>query len=105
MFSELIRTINNSLAIDLPERLSFAELHLQLSKHINQLIQTDFEKLVTLLYRIDVSESKLTQLLKDHPGEDAGDIIATLIIERQEQKIKSKKQNPPGTDIPETEKW
>jgi len=91
--------------MELPEKLSSAELHAQLSKYINQLIQVNFEKLLALLYHIDVSESKLKQLLKEHPGEDAGNIIATLIIERQEQKIKLRKQNKPGTDIPEKEKW
>ena len=68
---------------------------------INELIQTDFNALVNILYRMDVSESKLKALLKDHPGDDAAIIIADLIIERQAQKIKSRenfKQQPPDTN-------
>jgi len=102
---ELIHDVNNNLAIELPDNISLTELHLQLAKYINHLILVNFEKLVSLLYRIDVSESKLKQLLKDHPGEDAGKIMATLIIERQMQKIKLRKQKKPGPDIPDTEKW
>ncbi len=64
----------------------------QLADYINQLIIVNFERLVRLLYRIDVSESKLKYLLKENPGEDAGRIIALLIIERQLQKIKFKKE-------------
>lgn len=64
----------------------------QLADYINNLILTNFERLVQLLYRIDVSEAKLKYLLKENPGEDAGRIIALLIIERQIQKIKFKKE-------------
>jgi len=105
MLTELIQTINSSMAIELPQKLSFDELHTKLSGYISHLINTNFEKLLTLLYRIDVSESKLKQLLQQHPGEDAGKIIASLIIERQQQKIELRKENKPGTDIPEMEKW
>jgi hypothetical protein len=105
MLTELIQTINSSMAIELPEKISLAELHLQLSRHINQLIQADFEKLLSLLYRIDVSETKLKQLLKEHPGDDAGDIIASLIIERQEQKIELRKQHKPGNSNAGDESW
>ena len=64
----------------------------QLADYINQLILTNFERLVQLLYRIDVSEAKLKYLLKENPVEDAGRIIALLIFERQIQKIKFKKE-------------
>ena len=64
----------------------------QLADYINQLILVNFERLVQLLYRIDVSEAKLKYLLKENPSEDAGRIIALLIIERQVQKIKFKKE-------------
>jgi hypothetical protein len=64
----------------------------QLADYINQLILVNFERLVQLLYRIDVSEAKVKYLLKENPDEDAGRIIALLIIERQIQKIKFKKE-------------
>ncbi len=101
----LIQTVNDSMAIDLPEKLSLNELHIQLAKYIDHLIRVNFEKLVTLLYRIDVSESKLKELLKENPDQDAAKLIATLIIERQIQKMKLRSKNKPGPDIPETEKW
>ena len=49
---------------------------------INDLIKEDFSKLVQLLYRIDVSEAKLKNVLKEHPNEDAGKLIALIVIER-----------------------
>jgi len=92
---------NNSELISL-EKLSFDEL----VDHINQLISKDFAKLVYLLYAVDVSEKKLKQLLAEHPNEDAGKLIALLILERQEQKKKSREQFKQNEqDIPEEDKW
>lgn len=50
--------------------------------YINDCIQHDFNKLVQLLYRIDVSEQKLKIILQSHPNEDAAKLIAEVIIER-----------------------
>jgi hypothetical protein len=50
--------------------------------YINDCIQNDFNKLVQLLYRIDVSEAKLKSILQLNPNEDAAKLIATVIVER-----------------------
>lgn len=103
---ELVRLLNKELATDLVDTLSYTEIHAQLSYRMNQLIKSDFEKLVSLLYRIDVSEQKLKSLLQQFPGEDAGNIIATLILERQEQKLKTRKLfSQLDNDPDEEEKW
>ena len=49
---------------------------------INDCIQHDFNKLVQLLYRIDVSEEKLKYILQLNPNEDAAKLIAAVIMER-----------------------
>ena len=104
--TELIQLVNEEMAIDLPEKISFNEIRDQLSKKINELIVNDFQKLVALLYRIDISEPRLKKLLGDENHEDAGKVIADLIIERQLQKIKSRQQfKQKSEDIDETERW
>ena len=109
--AELIHLLNKELMTGLPVSLSYNEIHVQLSSWINQLIKNDFEKLVSLLYRIDVSEQKLKALLHEFPDEDAGNIIATLIIERQEQKLKTRKHSEnyrnshQDNNIDEEERW
>ena len=76
-----------------------------LADKINELVNNDFQKLVSILYRVDVSESKLKNLLKENPGTDAGLIIADLMIERQEQKIKSRREYKRNENISDDEKW
>jgi hypothetical protein len=53
-----------------------------LEQAINELIKNDFTKLVQILYRIDVSEAKLKNILNAHPNEDAGKLIAQVMLER-----------------------
>lgn len=104
--SQLIQGINKDLSLALPEKINLDLLHAELTGLINVLIRDDFQKLISILYRVDVSEQKLKGLLQEHPKEDAGKIIASLIIERQLEKIKSRKQyKQPKDDFDEEEKW
>ncbi len=76
------------------------------SERIDYLIQTDFNKLVHILYRLDISEKKLSQMLKDLPVIDSAEIIARMIIDRQREKLRSRAAfKKPGDDIPEADKW
>lgn len=77
-----------------------------LVEYVNNLITSDFPALLNLLYRLDVSEHKLKDMLEQHPGEDAGRIIAALMIERQQQKLQSRAAfRKKETDIPEEDRW
>jgi len=77
-----------------------------LSDSINDLINHDFEKLVRLLYRLDIDETKLRKTLHDHQQHNAGEMIADMIIERQLQKIKSRREfRQRDNNIDENEKW
>ncbi len=77
----------------------------QMAQFINELIDKDFSRLVQLLYRLDVSETKLRAVLLEHPTGDAGDMIAQLILERIAQREKNKQLFRKEGDIPEDEKW
>jgi hypothetical protein len=77
-----------------------------LAEKINALIKDDFNFLIQILYRIDVNETRLKQVLKDNPNEDAGKIIAALLIERQLQKISTRGQFKRKNDnFSDEEKW
>ncbi len=58
---------------------------------IDELIHRDMEKLKWILYRIDVSEKKLGEALKNSEA-DAATIIADMIIQRQIEKAESRKK-------------
>jgi hypothetical protein len=107
------RVIIHQIQYELPilgsEVYSFAELHEKWALYFNNLILNDFAALVSLLYRIDISEIKLRNLLKENSGSNAGELIATLVMERIAQKIKTREAHRlktdsfPGTE--DAEKW
>ena len=88
--------------LSIPEKIIFVtdsiqkipgiEIREQLIELINKLIKKNLHALVQLLYRIDVNEKKIRTYLDQNKNEDSASILADLIIERQLQKIESRKQ-------------
>jgi hypothetical protein len=104
---ENIPQLQQELSTDfnLPVTNSKKQLSGALAEGINYLIQTDFARLINILYRIDISEQTLKETLEQQADEDAGLLIAELIIERQLQKQKMRAQFKPQQNIPDDDKW
>ena len=77
----------------------------ELEESINWMILHRFEALVQTLYRMDVDETRLRTLLAQPGDTDAACIIANLLVERQLQKLRTRRQFRSDADIPEDEKW
>jgi len=101
---QVLQEVSKELEIIVNEKdHSFAKQIL--AEKIDHLINNDFQKLVSILYRMDVSETKLKQLLSENPGTNAALIITDLMIERQEQKIISRQQFRRDENVSDDEKW
>ena len=83
---------------------TYSQLLHDLSKEINFLITHNFPLLISLMYRLDISEKKVKVLLSQAGNTPAGEIIAALIIERQLQKIEAR-QSFKSNDVCDEEKW
>jgi hypothetical protein len=104
--NDLIKELNSDLPVLIPVESSSAQIKEVLIASINELIAKDLNQLLNILYRLDVSESRLRQMLKEHEQEDAATIVAALIIERQLKKIKSRREYSRKDDkIDENERW
>lgn len=88
----LLYDLNTSYGLDLKEAPTMDALEALLAEKINDMINKDFNALVQLLYRIDVNEARLRLVLRDNQASDSGLLIARLIIERQWQKILTRRQ-------------
>ena len=80
-------------------------LRARLEHLINELIQHDFGTLVQWLYRIDVDEKKIKSALASEVESNASALLATLMIERQLQKIQYRSQFIRNDNIPDEERW
>ena len=102
MKNEIVHIANNSFALAATE----TDLLQLLADKINYLIVNDFNKLISILYRADINETKLNIILSENRNEDAGKLIALLFIERQMQKIKSRQETRDNLNgDSEEEKW
>ncbi|ERJ58960.1 hypothetical protein [Sphingobacterium paucimobilis] len=59
-----------------------------LVSYLDWLVQHDFNRLVAILYRIDVNEDKARERLAESQGKHTpGYVIACLLLEREREKI------------------
>jgi len=65
----------------------FITLKKRLSTKIQQLLSSDINQLLNILYRLDVSESKVKQAFKLMTEEEIANQLAILIIHRVKQKV------------------
>lgn len=83
---QLVNLTNKEVGLELPEeQTSKEQLHDALTQAVQYLIDHNFEKLMQVLYRIDVSEAKVKQAFGLE--QNVAQQIARLIIEREEQKV------------------
>lgn len=67
---------------------SYNELRAKLASYLDNLVVNDFNKLVSILYRIDIAQEKAKAALQENAKkESAGETLAHLIVERQMEKV------------------
>ncbi|MGO3811912.1 MAG: hypothetical protein ACTJHS_07410 [Mesonia sp.] len=85
---ELLALENSKLKTD----QSYEELKKVLAHYLDRLIIEDFNFLISLLYRIDIPQEKASLALAEkNKTTSAGEVLAELIIQRQLQKIKTRR--------------
>lgn len=104
--NHIAQEIHNEWELTIPPIITEDILIDILAQRIDLLIKNDLSKLIAILYRIDVDEHKLRTMLAQYPKADAGLVVATLVMERQKQKLKTKALfSKPAEDIDDAEKW
>lgn len=86
----LIKIISKDF--DVPENISEEHLREVLVKTFEYLIEDDFQKLLQILYRADVDQYKLKELLESNVGRTSAEIIADAYIARQKAKVETWKK-------------
>lgn len=62
--NELIQILNKQIDTDFAEEISMQALQEKLTLQINDLILNNFQRLVAILYKVDVDENKLKKNFK-----------------------------------------
>jgi len=77
---------------DVPENFSEHQLHEVMVNAFAYLIDNDFPKLIQILYKADVDQYKLKELLETVEGASSAEVIADAYIARQKAKIETWKK-------------
>ena len=70
---------------------SLEEFRKHLTEKLKFLLDEKFDTLVNILYRIDISEKKLSQLFSGNNRDSIPASLAEMIIERQLEKLRLRK--------------
>jgi len=89
--------INSTLNIDVHEDMTDEQMLFLIENRVTELMSQNSDLLFSYLYRLDISEVKIKEALI-HEKEAPNLALSKLILERQKQRIASKKkykQDPP----------
>ena len=101
----IINALTEELEIEVgQDPISEEELLEAISFRVGRLMDTDSGLLFSYLYRLDVSEKSLNSVINSKSEDPLPLRIAQLILERQKERIKTKKEIETG-DVPEGWEW
>ncbi|MDO9186353.1 MAG: hypothetical protein Q7W13_10110 [Bacteroidia bacterium] len=66
---------------------AYEELFEQIEPHIDQLITSNQQKFMSILYRIDLSDEQIKKAVNENSSEPFSAIVSDLIIKRELQKV------------------
>ena len=82
---------DNTSLIPSTDLASLEEFRKYLTEKLKYLLDEKFDTLVNILYRIDISEKKLSQLFSGNNRDSIPASLAEMIIERQLEKLRLRK--------------
>ncbi len=101
---EVGAALNRMELVAVNKYLSFDVLLQALEERVNELINHDVQRLVQILYRMDVPENELRKTLDRTQGSNAAETIAKMMISRELRKIETRRRFSMPDDITEADK-
>lgn len=95
---EIFNAINKDFELAIPKIISKDSIIEELEIKVSQLLHQNAESFFQFMYRLDISEKKLKAAIEQN--ENTVRAIASLIYDRQYEKLRSRKENktPPPVD-------
>ena len=82
-----VENFNKQIFNDANKKKPFDVLIEKLTIVINDFLDYDMNKLLNILYKIDVNEQRLKYILSEEQPENIAHEIALLVVEREKQKV------------------
>jgi hypothetical protein len=82
--------LENSFEIKRAEDISLNEIKKRLVSVIRDLLDRDLERLLSILYLIDVSQEKTDEIFSIDSKDDMAPLLADAVIQRQLEKLETR---------------
>jgi hypothetical protein len=105
VFQETALQLSEDALLPIQPGITYEQLEELLAEKLEDLISNNFQQFVLLLYKIDVSENKVREIFGPDVAADAYRKLAAVLIERQQQKIISRKATKKPIDGDGEELW
>lgn len=87
---ELNKAVSTRFEMELSSSFTLEDLKKALSMRIGELLDKNVERLLSMLYRVDLSQKKLDEIFQHDSKKDIAERIAEAVIERQLKKIETR---------------
>lgn len=89
--NDVYSIISRNFEVETSGELTIESLVKLLSVRIRELLDRNLEKLVSIMYRIDLNQSKVDKIFENISKDDIAYQLAVLIIERQIEKVRTRR--------------
>ncbi len=89
---EVFDIVSGNFELQKQDILSYEELHFILSRRIAELLEKNVEKLIHILYRIDVNQRRTDEIFNNPSKDDIVLLLTDAVIERQLQKVHTRRK-------------
>ncbi|MFI5211571.1 MAG: hypothetical protein ACHQIH_01705 [Ignavibacteria bacterium] len=89
--NEVYSIISRNFEVEKSGELTIDTLVKMLSVRIRELLEKNLEKLVSIMYRIDLNQAKVDKIFENISKDEIAYQLAVLIIERQIEKIRTRR--------------
>ena len=91
LFQKDFQLDQSYLSLDSQETFTYEQAYLKIMRVVGDLLERDFNTLLNVLYRIDVSEEQLKKALAASNDNPAA-VITDMILKRELQKVETRRK-------------
>jgi hypothetical protein len=88
--NEVYGIISRNFEVERSGEITFETLRDLLGMRIRELLDKNLEKLVSIMYRIDLNQEKVDRIFENISKDEIAFQLAVLIIERQMEKVRTR---------------
>jgi hypothetical protein len=89
--NEVYGIISRNFEVERSGEVTFETLRDLLGIRIRELLDKNLEKLVSIMYRIDLNQAKVDRIFENVSKDEIALQLAVLIIERQMEKVRTRR--------------